>query len=306
MSVKVFGASGFIGANLVKYLSKNYKVQSISLRENRAFKEEPDAKIFINLVGKAHDHKKLAVEDDFYYVNYELTKQIFKEFMDSSAQILIHVSSIAAIEEFESKEPLVEDGNINPVSWYGKSKRLAEEFLINQELPVNKKIIIIRPPMVHGPGDKGNLGLLYKFISKGLPYPLSGFKNYRSFISIENFCFFIEKLIEKSSNINSGIFHIADDETVSTTDIIRIIEKVSDKKSFNFSFPKTLITLLAKFGDVIPFPINSVKLKKLTSDLVVSNNKIKQTLGIKSLPITAKKGLETTIRSFVTSDNHNQ
>src|SRR5690606_34966386 len=152
--------------------------------------------------------------------------------------------------------------------------------------------------MGHGLGDKGNLGLLYKLISKGIPYPLASFTNKRSFISIDNFTFFIKMIIDNQQKLNSGIYHIADDESISTKEIIEIIKNVTGKNVLNIAMPKFLIRVVAKMGDILPIPLNSKRLKKMTSDLLVSNQKIKQALGIEKLPLTAKDGLEQTIKSF--------
>jgi len=214
-SVIIFGASGFIGQNLLKKLPNSFDVKAISLRNKSWKTTSKDSDIFINLVGKAHDHKGTATEADYFYANLDLAKEIFNEFIQSNAKLLIHISSLAAIEEFESNNPLSESKKANPQSYYGKSKRAAEEWLLAQDLPQNKKIVILRPPMVHGPGDKGNLGLLYKLISKGIPYPLASFDNSRSFISIDNFSFFIKEIIKKQDQIVSGIYHISDDEPIS-------------------------------------------------------------------------------------------
>src|SRR5690606_22094138 len=209
-----------------------------------------------------------------------------------------HVSSLAALEEFQSDKFLVEKDSCNPQSWYGKSKRAAEEWLLSQEIPKGKKLIIVRPPMVHGPGDKGNLGLLYKLISKGIPYPLAAFDNSRSFISIDNFTFFIKQIIERYEVLENGIYHIADDEPISTHEIINIIKTENRKTIPNIALPKFWVRALAKIGDILPFPLNTKRLKKMTSDLLVSNAKIKKALGINNLPLTAKEGLTITIKSF--------
>lgn len=291
----VIGASGFIGQNFLKELKE---ARGISLRDRGWRNAFDSATIVINLVGKAHDHKGDAGEQDYYYANFELAKQVFQEFLRSPAQIFIHISSLAALEEFESLEPLSENHSCNPVSWYGQSKRAAEEWLVEQELPCDKKLIILRPPMVHGPGDKGNLGLLYRLIAKGIPYPLSSFDNRRSFISIDNFIFFIKQIIEKQGKLESGIYHIADNEPISTEEIIEIIKNVTGKNVPNVALPKFIVKGMAKIGDVVPIPLNSKRLKKMTSDLLVSNAKIKQALNIDKLPLTAKQGLEKTIRSF--------
>ncbi len=298
MKVSILGASGFIGQNLEKKLSLDFDIKTISLR-NEVWKNLiQDADVFVNLVGKAHDHKGTATEQDFYYANFDLAKEVLNEFVKSDAKLLIHISSLAAIEEFESTEALVEDQNPNPQSFYGKSKRAAEEWLLDQNLPSSKKIIILRPPMVHGPGDKGNLELLYKLISKGIPYPLASFDNKRSFISIDNFSFFIKEIIVKQDDLKSGIYHICDDNAISTMQIINVIKKVESRDVMNLSIPKFIVKGLAMVGDVIPIPLNSLRLKKMTSNLILSNQKIKTALNIKQLPLSAEEGIIKTIKSF--------
>lgn len=296
--VTLGGANGFISSHLIKKMTSSFDISSLSLRDRKWRQFDFNVDCIINLVGKAHDHKGEATEEDYYYANLQLAKEVFEAFVLSEAKLLIHISSLAAIEELESHKALSEDDECNPVSWYGKSKRAAEQWLLKQELPTDKKLIILRPPMVHGPGDKGNLGLLYKFISKGIPYPLASFDNQRSFISIGNFCYFIEQIVEQSNKLTTGIYHISDDEPIATSEIIKIIKQVTGKNTMNLSLPKFLIKALAKFGDFIPIPLNTKRLKKMTSNLLLSNQHIKDVLSIKRLPLTAKRGLEITIRSF--------
>lgn len=294
----LFGGSGFIGNNLLNELKRSHMALDISLRNKNWRDKLRGADVFINLIGKAHDHNKTATEAEFYQVNVGLAQDIFSVFIKSDAKLFIHISSLAALEEFESLKPLKEEDSCNPNSWYGKSKREAEKWLLEQRLPENKKLIILRPPMVHGPGDKGNLGLLYKLISRGIPYPLASFENKRSFISIDNFCFFIDELIKNEEKLISGIYHISDDELISTNQIIDIIKKVEKKNTPDLSLPKFFVKGLAKIGDIIPIPLNSLRLKKMTSDLMVSNQKIKSALGIEKLPLSAEEGLIKTIKSF--------
>lgn len=293
-SISILGATGFIGKNLLQYMPY---ARGVSLRDHH-WRKNGSGEVWINLVGKAHDHKGTAKEQDFYFANLELTQQIFQEFLKSEAKLLIHISSIAAVEEFESTKALTESDENRPFSIYGKSKWAAEKWLLEQELPEGKKLIILRPPMVHGQGDKGSLGLLYGLISKGIPYPLTSFDNQRSFISIDNFCFFITEIVEQYKKLESGIYHISDDEVVSTKQIIEIIERVENKKTPKLSLPKFLVIAMAKFGDIVPIPLNTKRLKKMTGSLTVSNQKLKTALAIEKLPLTAQEGLEKTIRSF--------
>ncbi|WP_417365324.1 sugar nucleotide-binding protein [Flavobacterium beibuense] len=298
MKVLIFGGSGFIGKNLLSLLNEKHEIFTASLRIGNTVNSVSQADVFINLIGKAHDHSGEVTEDEFYFVNFDLAKKVYHEFVKSEAKLLVHISSIAAVEEYESKHFLKEDDLCNPMTWYGKSKRKAEVWLLNQPVPLGKKIVILRLPMVHGSGDKGNLKLLYKLISKKVPYPLGAFNNYRSFISVDNLAFFIESIIINYKVLEAGVYHVADDESVSTSQIIEIIKKIQNIKLLNLSLPKFMVRFVASLGDIVPIPLNSNRLKKMTSDLVVSNKKIKQALGIKKLPLTAEEGLIKTIQSF--------
>ncbi|QBK77613.1 NAD-dependent epimerase/dehydratase family protein [Myroides odoratimimus] len=296
--IVVFGASGFIGMNMLSTLGKEFDIDSSSLRDLANVEKIYQNDIIINLVGKAHDHKGEATEQDFYYANYELVKELYTTFIKSDAKLFIHVSSIAALEENGRASILTEDMDCNPISWYGQSKRKAEEYLLSQDIPNGKKVIILRPTMVHGPGDKGNLTLLYKIISKGFPYPLAKFDNQRSFLSIGNFSFIISEIIKKSDIIDSGVYHICDDKAISTSTIISLIGEITGKKVSKLFIPKNIVKCIAKIGDFLPIPLNTNRLVKMTSNLVVSNNKIKSVLRINRLPIKAEDGMRETLISF--------
>ena len=297
-NISILG-NGFLGQNLFLFLNANHHVKQTSMR-NYGWKEElNDSDVIINLIGKAHDHRGEATERDFYYANEELVKEIYQVFISTKTKLLIHISSIASLEEEGSPKELSEIDVVNPKSFYGKSKRAAEVFLLSQELPEGKKIIILRPPMVHGPGDKGTLTMLFKVVKYRIPWPLSRFKNKRSFLSIDNFNYIIAEIIKERENLKTDIYHICDDQSLETNEIISLMRKISNRPSFNIYVPKFIVIWIAKFGDIVKLPLNTKRLNKMTFSLVVSNQKIKNVLGIENLPVSADEGLQKTIQSFV-------
>jgi len=160
----------------------------------------------------------------------------------------------------------------------------------------DKKVFILRPCMIHGPGNKGNLNLLYQIQQKGLPWPLGAFENKRSFCAVGNLQFAIQQLIEK--DIQPGVYQVADDEALSTNELILIMAGSQNKKAKIWSVPAGWIKALARTGDFLHLPLNSERLKKLTESYVVSNQKLKTALGIEKMPVTAEEGLKKTFKSF--------
>ena len=155
----------------------------------------------------------------------------------------------------------------------------------------------MRPCMIHGPGNKGNLKLLYGVVSKGIPWPLGAFENRRSFTSIGNLQEVIKGLLTK--DVPSGIYHMGDDEALSTNELIEVICSALGKKAHIWNIPRGLMNGIAKIGDAFHLPLNTLRMQKLTENYVVSNAKIKAALGMKEMPVRAKDGMRETIKSFV-------
>jgi nucleoside-diphosphate-sugar epimerase len=294
-SIILTGATGFVGFNLQEHLKENYEINCLRVRyiPNQSFELNGDA--IIHLAGKAHDLKQISNPSDYYEANFELTKQLFDSFLKSEVSVFVFMSTVKAVAD-EVVEVLTEELISNPKTHYGIAKHLAEEYILSQTLPFGKRVYILRPCMIHGPGNKGNLNLLYQLVSKGLPWPLGAFENKRSFLSIENLCFVIKELLQNAA-IPSGIYNVADDESLSTNDLIELLGQSLGKPNKIMKISASLIRRLAAIGDVLKLPLNSERLQKLTENYVVSNKKIKLVLG-KELPISAKKGLLTTFKSF--------
>ncbi len=295
-TVLITGASGFVGQNLIKYLnSQDLILKSFPLREVPQPYNVQDVNSLIHLAGKAHDLNKVSSPEQYYEVNFELTKTLYDAFLRSNSKKFIFISSVkAAVDQVNSV--LKENDIPNPKTHYGKSKLMAEEYIQSQPLLQGKSYYILRPCMIHGPGNKGNLNLLYKLISKGIPYPLAAFENKRSFLSIENLCFIIKEIIERD-DIPSGVYNIADDVPLSTNEVIDFIAESRGKEARIFSLNKSFVSSLARLGDLLKLPLNTERLQKLTESYIVSNDKIKKALG-KPLPISSKEGLMNTLESF--------
>lgn len=296
MKVKLTGATGFVGKTLTQYLTnKSDKVVSLSLR-NIDYQLDDTADAIIHLAGKAHDTKNTSDDATYYHVNTDLTIALFDEFLQSNIKDFIYFSSVKAVAD-SVEGTLIEETKANPQTAYGKSKLKAEAYLLSQQLPSDKRLIIIRPCMIHGAGNKGNLNLLYKFVRYGIPWILADYDNRRSFISIDNLNYLIYEILHRPE-IPSGIYNVADDKPISTNALITLIAESINKKSRLLKIPKFAINQLAIVGDKVNLPLNTERLQKLTESYVVSNHKIKQALGIKMLPLTVEQGLIKTIKSF--------
>lgn len=295
MKIAITGATGFVGRNLQDYLKTSHEIASMRVRyvPNQRFDIQTD--VIMHLAGKAHDLKKVSKPQDYYEANFELTKQLFDAFLASKASIFIFMSTVKAVAD-EVKGMLSEDEIPDPKTHYGIAKQQAEQYILNKEIPEGKRVYILRPCMIHGLGNKGNLNLLYQLVAKGLPWPLGDFQNKRSFLSIENLCFVIQELIENVA-IPSGVYQVADDKSLSTNELIHLLGVSLGKKNRILNIPSSWIKRVAKFGDHMYLPLNSERLQKLTENYVVSNKKLIKAIG-KPLPIESKEGLLKTFQSF--------
>ncbi len=299
MNVLITGTSGFVGQNLLPFFYRiGIHVKKIYRNEiNEAFFRTNcgNSKALIHLAGKAHDLKKSNNSSEYYSVNTDMTKEIFDLFLKSSASVFITLSTVKAVADSIDEE-LTEDIFPNPKTYYGKSKLLAEQYIFNKVIPHDKRVYILRPCMIHGPGNKGNLNLLYRVVKSGIPYPLASFENQRSFLSVENLCFVIRELVERT-DIPSGIYNVADDIPLSTNRVIQIMSETISKRPRLWRLNKSFIKGIARLGDFLHLPLNSERLQKLTENYVVSNAKLLAALK-KPLPVSSEEGLRRTIQSF--------
>ncbi len=290
---KIFitGSSGFVGSNLIKHLNAKYTFEIYQRGAPFCIFED----IVIHLAGISNESENKKSIHNYYKYNTELSKDVFNAFLVSNASVFIFLSSIKAVTgKFEGL--ITESLSPNPKTHYGKSKFLAEQYILSQQLPLGKRLYILRPCMIHGLGNKGNLNLLYKFVSKGIPWPLGAFENERSYCSIENLMFIFKELIERK-DIPSGVYNISDDIPLSTNEVISILAESQSRLPRIWNISKGLIELCAKIGNVFKLPLNEERLRKLTDSYVVSNSKLMNAIG-KPLPVSSREGLLKTFQSF--------
>lgn len=324
MNILITGIHGFVGSNLVVALKKSHILYGLDIVapekegvvktfaweniESTSFPMQrlPQFDAIIHLAGKAHDTKNQSVAQVYFDINTGLTQKIFDFFLESSAKRFIFFSSVKAVADSVVGDMLTEDVIPTPVGPYGESKIAAEEYILSKlrsehgELKVamqrDKRVYILRPCMIHGPGNKGNLNLLYNVVKKGIPWPLGDFENKRSFTSIDNLCYVVEGLLTK--DVASGIYHMGDDEALSTNELIALMCEAMGKEPHIWKMNRKMMEGCAGLGTLLHLPLNTERLRKLTENYVVSNEKIKLALGIDRMPVRAADGIMKTIRSF--------
>lgn len=312
MKILITGVHGFVGSNLVEALKKEhtiYGLDIISPRKDGVMKtfswEEidkiPSVDAIIHLAGKAHDTKNKSASEVYFKVNTGLTQKIFDYFLAHGGIKKFVFFSTAKAAADKVNGVLTEDVVPTPVGPYGESKIAAEKYILSfmEQRPSQfdgRGVYIFRPCMIHGPGNKGNLNLLYSVVKKGIPWPLGAFENRRTFTSVENICFAVNGVLTK--DVPSGIYNMGDDEALSTNELIEEICKSLGKKAHIWKLPKGLMTGIARIGGWLHLPLDPERLRKLTENYISSNAKIKAALGIEKMPVNAREGLKVTLDSF--------
>ena len=213
MNILISGIHGFVGSNFIRALKDKHTLYGLDIVSpakegvvttfswqdfeptSFPFQTLPQFDAIIHLAGKAHDTKNQSAAQSYFDINTGLTQKIFDFFLESSAKKFIFFSSVKAAADSVVGDVLTEDVIPTPVGPYGESKIKAEEYIKNHfmfptssisedrslrlekekgRIPKNKQVYILRPCMIHGPGNKGNLNLLYNVVKKG-PYGMSIF-----------------------------------------------------------------------------------------------------------------------------------
>jgi nucleoside-diphosphate-sugar epimerase len=260
-NILVTGANGFIGQALVRSLLNlgEYAVRA-TVRSENTLGSHKNLRVFntgdlttstdwrpivnqvdtiIHCAARAHILKKESNPLPlFRQINCHVTTHLAQEAQASQVRRMIFISSIGVLGNSSFKEPFTEDSPPNPHSPYALSKWEAEQSLL--QLSKNMELVIIRPPLVYGPGVKGNFKKLLDLIEKGLPLPLGTINNRRQFVGIKNLIDFIILCINSPKAANQS-FLIADEEVVSITELIKILKSLMKKNNILLPIPQSLV-----------------------------------------------------------------
>ncbi|TRX50238.1 NAD-dependent epimerase/dehydratase family protein [Fulvivirga sp. M361] len=319
MNILITGITGFIGSNLYHYLkTKTHDEHEINFyaltrdrdkvegqfRDNNihiftkvdsALIDQYKIEVIIHLAGIAHDLSGIYKDNDYERVNYGLSKHLYDEFIASdTARKFIYLSSVKALAD-RAMQVLTEEQMADPKTAYGKSKLKAENYISSIKTD-GKKTYVLRPSMVYGPGNKGNLNLLYNLIKKGYPYPLGAFYNKRSFLSVNNLNFVMSQIIAKE--IPEGDYNCADGSDISTIELVKLIGMTINKPARILKINKKMILQISKIGTLLRLPLNENTLKKLVENYQVSTDKLLNVLGIEGMPYNTLAEFRATIKSF--------
>jgi len=308
MKLLVTGASGFVGKHLCQALATSeVEVVAISRRNitpsysNISFiKKTLDSSkawgndwkgvdVVIHLAGRAHVMQEASKDPYKAYaaINVGVTKQLAEEAARQGVKRFVFLSSVKVNGESTISKPFTEEDKPQPEDDYGKTKYEAEEVLRVVANETNMEVVIIRPPLIYGVGVKANFKNLIKLCQMDIPLPFGAIKNKRSLVYIGNLINFIQVCIKHPHAANQT-FLISDGDDISTTVLIKMIKKASNKKNCLISIPQSWLMFLLK----------TLRKQQLASrvlgDLQVDISKAKNLLGWKPVH-TVQAGINETI-----------
>lgn len=319
--VVVTGATGFLGLHLVPALIESgWDVRAVSRRPfawshsvQHLVKDMADrnglrdavagADAVVHLAARVH-----VMRDDttdslaaFRAVNVEGTRALLEESLSAGVARFVFISSVKAMGE-ATTEPWTEHSEPHPEDPYGVSKLEAEHMVCEMTRNTGMAGVILRLPLVYGPGMKGNMLRLFRLAERGLPVPVVGAKNRRSLVYVENVVHAVKTVLEHPSATGETFF-VSDGPPVSTPDLVRAIARALGVRPRLVSVPRKLLRGIAMLGDllnrVIDFPMPSAAMDRLFGNLEVDAGKLTRVTAY-TPPFDLNSGLARTAEWFLT------
>ena len=305
MDLLITGGNGFIGRHLVKHLAASDhnilapvrtkspgRIAGVSWIEDTNYSDLSGLsaamkrfKVIIHLAAHAHQTRDTSAADKRFFqeVNVTLTKRLFEQASEHKIEQFVFISSIGAIRS-ASDEVVSEGMEANPTNDYARSKYDAEQALQTLAGRSTTKLTILRPCLVYGPGNPGNLARLSRLIDKGLPLPFSSIQARRSYLYVSNLVTAIEACLLNERAFGED-FIVCDDTAVSLPELVREIARAKGRSVRLVPCHQSLLAAAGVVGDWIlrttgkSVGIDSYSVKRLVSPLVCDNQKIKRIVG---------------------------
>ncbi|MEN8358239.1 NAD-dependent epimerase/dehydratase family protein [Acinetobacter towneri] len=259
MKILITGATGFVGAALVQKINSLYDIIALvraqnsllpltvqQLVANNIFKAKlpSDIDVIIHLAGRAHILNDQTIDPltEFRKVNVEGTLQLARQALEKKVKRFIFMSSIGVNGSVTKQQPFTEDAAPQPHADYALSKLEAEEALKKLFAGSDTELVIIRPPLVYAAHAPGNFARLLKLVATNLPLPFARTQNKRSFVALENLVDFIQTCIEHPNAANQT-FLVADQESISTGELVQYLKEGMGKKARFIYLPQPLMKL---------------------------------------------------------------
>ncbi|MCF7355633.1 SDR family oxidoreductase [Vibrio sp. CK2-1] len=318
MNLLITGATGFVGSRLVDVaLDKQYKVSAVRRSEPVPIvdseqrlqwctgnlspefdwsKNLTDIDCVIHCAARVHQMQEEAQDIQAVYdeTNYHGTLNLAQQAVDAGVKRFIFLSSIKVNgEQTESGKPFFPKASAPPVDPYGLSKYKAEIALMELAQKTGLEVVILRPPLVYGPGVKANFQSMMKWVRRSIPLPLGAIHNQRSLVYLDNLVALITVCIKHPNAVNQT-FLVSDDYDVSTTQLLKQIKRSSKSHSVLLPIPMSWFNLVAS---LVGKPQIA---QRLCGSLQVDISETKKQLNWQP-PVSWEQGISETVRYYLQS-----